>query len=170
MFYNGTSKRPAKETLCLSKAFEDMEVENFENMDLGILELKVPVYNINKGMNEELFNRGKKLKQYSEFVAKLREYREVYDSFERVVKETVTYCIANDILAEFLRENGGKIMSILTMEYDIEIAKQVYAEEQIEDRNIELVKKMLQEGEPIEKIIRYAELPLEVIAKLQRQM
>jgi len=45
-------------------------------------------------------------------------------------------------------------VSILATEYDVEIAKRVYAEEQVEDRLIEQAKEMLADGEPIEKIIK----------------
>ena len=37
-------------------------------------------------------------------------------------------------------------MSILTAEYDVEIAKRVYAEEQVEKKMIELAKKLLKRG------------------------
>jgi len=61
------------------------------------------------------------------------------------------------------------------MEYNEELAKRVYAEEyaeeyaetQIKERNIELAIKMLNKDEPIEKIIEYTELPLDVIKSLQ---
>ena len=38
----------------------------------------------------------------------------------------------------------------------------------IEDRNIELAREMLQEGDPIDKIARLARLPLETIRELQK--
>jgi len=146
----------------LSTAFEESP-----DKSLGSLELEVPVYNINKGMNKELFKKSSKLKQYSDFVAKLRELSKLHKEFAQAVKETVSHCIANDILADFLKEHGGKIVSILTMEYNEELAKRVYAEEQINERNIELAIKMLLKSEPIEKIIEYTELPLDIIKSLQ---
>jgi len=50
IFYNGVDTKPEKETLRLSSAYENVDSES-----LGYLELEVPVYNINKGMNKELF-------------------------------------------------------------------------------------------------------------------
>ena len=166
VFYNGTTEKPDSHVLRLSTAFEESS-----DKSLGSLELEVPVYNINKGMNKELFKKSNKLKQYSDFVAKLRELSKLHKEFAQAVKETVNHCIANDILADFLKEHGGKIVSILTMEYNEELAKRVYAEEyaeaQINERNIELAIKMLLKSEPIEKIIEYTELPLDVIKSLQ---
>ena len=93
VFYNGTDSMPEKEVLRLSSAYEDTEDRN-----LGSLELEVPVYNINKGMNTELFSKSSKLSQYSEFVSKLREFSKLYDEYAQAVKETVDYCLENGIL------------------------------------------------------------------------
>jgi len=87
-------------------------------------------------------------------------------NYTQAVRETVNYCIANDILSDFLREQGGKIVSILTTEYDVEIAKRVYGEELLEDRNIELAREMLTDGEAIEKIIKWTKLSREIIESL----
>ena len=50
------------------------------------------------------------------------------------------------------QEHGGKIVSILAIEYDVEKAKQIFAEEQIEEKMIEIARKMLKRGTPIEII------------------
>jgi len=141
VFYNGAAPKPAKEILKLSSAFE---IEH--DSSLGSLELEVPVYNINKGMNEELLAKSDKLRQYAEFVAKIKEFNTNYTDFAQAVRETVNHCIANDILADFLREQGGKIVSILATEYDVEKAKRIYGEELLEDRVAEIVENMLRLG------------------------
>ena len=160
VFYNGADEKPEKETLRLSDAFETNPDGN-----LGCLKLEVPVYNINKGMNKELFGKSGKLAQYAEFIAKVREFNKLYDDYTQAVREAANYCIANGILADFLREQGGKIVSILAAEYDVEVAKRVSADERAE----EIAKEMLQDGESIEKIIRYTKLSTEVITQLRNQ-
>jgi len=149
VFYNGTANKPEKETLKLSKAYESVP-----DSDLGSLELEIPVYNINKGKNSELMKKSKKLRHYAEFIATLRDFQEVYDDYATAVRESVNYCIENDILADFLREQGGQIVSILTTEYDEEIARRVYGEEKMEEKTIEIVKNMLEEGFSLEIIQR----------------
>jgi len=52
------------------------------------------------------------------------------------------------------------------MEYDVEIAKRVYAEEQVED----IALQMLADGESIEKIIKWTKLPSETLYELQQQI
>jgi len=83
VFYNGTTKRPDKDILRLSSAFIKMG-----DGALGSLELEVPVFNINKGMNIELLDKSETLRQYSDFVAKLREFREVYKNADESARKT----------------------------------------------------------------------------------
>ena len=162
VFYNGTTKKPKKEVLNLSNAFETIGDET-----LGSLELKVPVYNINKGMNEELFKKSPKLKQYAEFIVKVREFNKLHDDYVLAVKEATNYCIANNILTEFLREQGGKIVSVLTMEYDEEVAKRVYADEQVENRLIEVAIKLLRRNRPVDEIVEDTGLTHQEIEQLR---
>jgi len=157
VFYNGLEERPEKETLKISNAFE-----HTQDRQLGYLELEVPVYNINKGMNEELFAKGEKLRHYSEFIAKVREFQKVYDDFNKAVEEAVHYCIAHGILVGFLKEEGGNIVSILST-YDEEVAKRVFAEEKIEA----IALGMLLEGDTAERVSRITNLPLEIVERLR---
>lgn len=64
---------------------------------------------------------------------------------------------------------GDSYNGILSV-YDPEVAKRVYGEELLEDRNTELARELLLEGDPIEKIVRLSKLPMETIKKLQDQL
>lgn len=170
IFYNGTAAKPAKEILHLSSAFK-----NAVDRDLGFLELEAPVYNINKGMNDELFSKSPKLRQYAEFIAKLRECMILVSAdYAQAVKEAVNHCIANGILADFLREQGGKIVSILATEYDEEAAKRVYgeelAEERAEERAEEIAEKLLRLGTSLEVVIEATGLDDTAVRKLKLKL
>jgi hypothetical protein len=156
VFYNGTEKKPEKEILSLSNAFDTQMDE-----ELGNLELKVPVYNINKGMNEELFSKSPHLRQYAEFIAKLREFTNRCDDYSQAVERAVSYCIDNNVLTEFLKKEGGRIVSILST-YDPEVAIRVRTEERVED----IAKEMIADGEPIEKIVKWTKLPVDTVKSL----
>ena len=67
----------------------------------------------------------------------------------------------------FLKQHGGEIVSILTMEYDVEVAKRVYGEELLEDRNIEIAKKLLKRGLPVSAIAEDTGLSESDILELQ---
>ena len=173
IFYNGTANKPDKEIIKLSTAFKK-PVDN----RLGSLELEVPVYNINQGKNTELFNKCEKLKHYSEYIAKVREFQAVYKDYSQAVKEATNYCIDNGILADFLREHGGKLMSILTMEYDeemiinirVEEAIEEAVEEAVEEKMEEVAKKMLKRDTPVEIVAEDTGLAIETIQKLQAEL
>ena len=140
VLYNGVAERPEKEILHLSTAFECTPDKN-----LGSLELTVPVYNINKGMNATLFKKSDKLRQYADFIAKLRELNGQYGNYTQAVKDAVTHCIENNILSEILREHGGRIMSVLEMPYNEEAAQRVQREEAWED-GLEVGRENMREG------------------------
>jgi hypothetical protein len=161
VFYNGTKNRPEKEILRLSTAFEN-EADN----DFGFLELEVPVYNINRDMNEELFSKSPNLKQYAEFIAKLREFSKLYNDYAQAVREAVNHCIANDILAEFLKEQGGRIVSLLST-YDPEVAKRVYAEEYAEERTLEIARDLLETNLSLDEISRITRLSHEELERIR---
>ena len=171
VFYNGIAKRPEKEILKLSDAFEDIIHDKPDNTHLGFLEMEVPIYNINKGMNTALFSKGEHLRQYSEFSAKLREMQTLYDDFEKAVKETINYCIDNSILSEFLKENGGKLMSIFATEFDINRAERVWREEAREEgreeEKIEIAQKLIRLNRPVGEIIEITGLAYEQVERLQ---
>ena len=157
VFYNGTTARPEKEVLYLSSAFELPG-----DKELGSLELKVPVYNINISMNKELFDKSPKLKQYAEFIAKVRECSKLYDDYVTAVQQAANYCIANGILADFLKEQGGRIVSILTAEFDLDVAKKVWKEENA----MEIAEEMLKMGLSKEQVSQATKLNNDEILKI----
>ena len=87
-------------------------------------------------MNEELFKKSPKLRQYAEFIAKIREFNKLHDDYVQAVKEATNYRIKNNILSDFLREQGGELVSILSTEFDLDAARRVWAEEGREERTL----------------------------------
>lgn len=87
-------KRPEVEILKLSDAFENQEVE-------PCLELFVKVLNINDGVNENVLNGCKTLKDYVILISKIREnYNEIGD-LAKAIHKAVDYCIDTDHLRSF---------------------------------------------------------------------
>ena len=114
-------------------------------------------------MNEKLFKKSPNLKQYAEFIAKVREFNQQYDDYSQAIREATNYCIANDILSDFLREQGGKIVSILTAEFDLDVAKKVWRNEQMEEVAI----KHLRRNRPIDEIMEDTGLSRKEIESLR---
>ena len=75
VFYNGTEEMEERTELRLSQAYEHFEGE-------PNLELKVMVLNINAGHNEELMKQCRMLKEYAQYVARVRAEVEMVSILE----------------------------------------------------------------------------------------
>ena len=90
---------------------------------------------------------------------------------KEAVNEATDWCISEGILSEFLEENRSELLDMLTAEFNINIAKEVWQEEAFSDgRELErfvIAKAMLSNGESIEKIMLYTGLTCEKIENLR---
>ena len=142
--------------------------------NFGTIELEIPMYNINKGMNEDLLSRSEKLKYYAEFIAKKREFMALHTDYDLAVKKAVDYCIRNGILAEFLKEHGGRIVSILGTEFKISDAAKVWKEEGMEagivvgreTAQLEIARRMLSMNIAVQDVIKATGLSAAQIIQL----
>ena len=119
VFYNGSSDVSEDVILKLSDAFEERKGSHLEKKEPE-LELKVHFLNINQGYNEELMERCRTLREYSEFVARIRRYAAGETAIEEAVDRAVTECIAEGILADFLRSQRAEVVAVSIFEYNEE--------------------------------------------------
>ena len=113
VFYNGAKEAPEDVTLRLSDAFIQKEEE-------PELELKVRYLNINQGCNQGLMKKCRTLREYSEFVARIRKYTGGKTAIGEAVDRAVTECIAEGILADFLRGQRAEVIAMSIFEYNEE--------------------------------------------------
>ena len=117
------------------------------------------------------------LKEYAQYVAKVRKYVSKNISLEEAVTRAVDECIEEGILAEFLMKNKSEVIKVSIYEYDKEFeAKKLRNAEYeagVED-GIELgersllenqIRKKLKKGKPIEQIADELE---EAVTTIQR--
>ena len=81
------------------------------------MELKVLVININPGNNKDFLEQCPTLREYMEYVERVRRYcsdMDLKDAVQRAVDE----CIKEGILADFLRMNKAEVMAMSIFEYD----------------------------------------------------
>ena len=83
------------------------------------LELRVVTLNINEGHNRELMEQCQILKEYAQYVAKVRNYTKEME-LDAAVERAVNECIHEGILAEFLRMNRAEVIAMSIFEYDKE--------------------------------------------------
>lgn len=125
VFYNGTEKCPERQELRLSAAYEVQEEE-------PELELRAQVLNINEGFNEELKEACLTLREYMQYVDKVRGYAEEM-SVDEAVDRAVDECIRQGILKEFLLQNKAEVKHMSIFEYNEEDVRRVIREEAYED-------------------------------------
>lgn len=112
VFYNGTERKEDSWVSYLSESYENLTGE-------PNLELKVLTLNINEGHNSQLLEQCQILREYAQYVAKVREYAGSTD-LDTAVEQAVNDCIQNGILAEFLRKNKSEVIAMSIFEYDKE--------------------------------------------------
>ena len=112
-FYNGSTVIADCTELRLSSAFEYLTGE-------PKLELIVTVLNVNEGHNADLMQHCSMLKEYAQYVARVRHYASDMPLNE-AVKHAVDECIREGILAEFLTRNRNEVISMSIFEYDKEL-------------------------------------------------
>ena len=112
------------------------------------LELKVVTLNINEGHNNELMEQCQILREYAQYVARVRKY----------TKEM-----------EFLRKNKSEVIAMSIFEYDKEEEEKKLRKAEFEageeSKAKEIIGLMLSAGEPVEKIAQYTGYTIEEIKK-----
>lgn len=125
-FYNGVD--PMKEDEMILKLSDAYEVST----DQPELELTVRVLNINSGHNEVLLESCSILKQYMQFVTKVRECIDsltaktsatplpYMDRLRVAISEAVDYCITQGILGDFFKKHRSEVIAVTLYEYSEE--------------------------------------------------
>lgn len=125
IFYNGVKSQPDRTEFLLSELFHP-------TTDQPALELKAVMLNINKGHNQELMNACHTLRDYSEYVARIRTYSAEMPLTDAVEK-AITECIHENILRDFLLKNRAEAKAMSIYEYDEDKTLRMFREEGYED-------------------------------------
>jgi len=168
VLYNGTDPYPDKMILRLSDLFEKPQDLGLPEKAHPLLELEVKVININKGRNEAIVNRCKKLAEYSEFIARIRTFSGEFGNKDEAIKKAVIYCQKHGILNEFLEIHGSEVLNMIT-EWNTEDAI-AFAHEEGREEGLEIAaRNALAKGLPIDVIHDITGLDLEAIKQLVKQ-
>ena len=133
------------------------------------------VLNVNEGHNQELMEHCQTLKEYAQYVAKVRKYTSLGElSLEEAVECAVEECIKEGILAEFLIQNRAEVISMSIFEYnkDEEEKKLRKAEFEagreagIEELLKQQIQRKLSKGKSIDEIAEELEESVTVIQNL----
>lgn len=142
VLYNGTRSSQEKYVMRLSDAFIRKDIA-------PDLECTATVYNINQGNNETFLESCRPLNDYSRFVEKYRHYKGIYPSAEDAIRVTIRECIAENIMADFLKDHHEEIICMCIEEFDAEKYIDVLVSENIE-KGIEIgIEKGMEKGREI---------------------
>ena len=112
IFYNGAEPQPDRKVLRLSDLYT-------VNPKEAQLELTAVLLNINRNHNRELMEACRDLKDYAEYVDRVRKYAREQPLAE-AVECAITECVREGILKEFLEKNRAEVKKMSIYEYDQE--------------------------------------------------
>jgi hypothetical protein len=161
VFYNGAEDMEERTELRLSQAYEHFEGE-------PNLELKVMVLNINAGHNAELMEQCRMLKEYAQYVARVRGYTASM-KLEEAVRRAIKECIAEGILADFLRKNRAEVEMVSILEYDKEYEEKKLRKAEYEAGEQEGLNRGLAQG-IVETGCAYGVSKKEILERLQERL
>ena len=177
IFYNGAEPQPDRKVLRLSDLYTVKPKE-------AQLELTAVLLNINRNHNRELMEACRDLKDYAEYVDRVRKYAREQPLAE-AVECAITECIRGGILKEFLEKNRAEVKKMSIYEYDqekhIRMERQDAWEEGMQEgikegelrgRNaqlIEQIRKKLDRGKNISQIAEELEETEERIRELAKK-
>ena len=124
VFYNGNRKIGERMEHRLSDAYETSNGE-------PALELKVLVININEGYNQKLMESCQLLKEYAQYVSKVRTYKKTL-KLNEAVEKAVEECIQEGILREFFLKHRAEVVAMSIFEYDREWEEEILRKEEFE--------------------------------------
>ena len=113
VFYNGMDEHEDEEILKLSDAFDTQEKPEGYEWTARML-------NINYGRNQKLMEKCRPLREYAIFSDKVRKYMCQCNSIEEAVNHAVEDCIAQGVMAEFLKSHRGEVLDVCITEYNEE--------------------------------------------------
>ena len=184
VFYNGVEEQPERKVLRLSDLYQT-RTEGIE-ADLGRgLELEAVMFNVNRSHNRTLMEACKTLKDYAEYVYRVRQYAEE-TTLEEAVERAITECIREGILKDFLEKNRAEAKSVSIFEYDEEEhmrqereqfwnkgmreGRRQGIQEGLEIGRIQLIQKKLEKGKSISQIAEELESTEEEILAAIEEM
>ncbi len=143
VFYNGLEKKEDSWVEYLSNAYENLSGE-------PNLELKVITLNINVGHNKKLMDECQTLREYAQYVAKVRRYSEEME-LNTAVECAVSESIQEGILKEFLQKNRAEVIAMSIFEYNEEEEKRKLRKAEYEAGKVDGIKEGCEKGREDER-------------------
>lgn len=157
VFYDGDDSQPVEREMRLSEAFTSPN---------SALELVVTALNINFGLKQPLLAKCQYLRDYSTLVGQVKEGIRAGLTRKEAISRAVRYCLDNGLMKGYLEKKSQEVFNMLVLQWEQDKAIRASYEDG-RDEGIESVAvEMIQDGEPLEKIIKFTKLSMERIKEL----
>ena len=157
VLYDGDAKEPLQREMRLSEAFGG---------DGSTLELVVTALNINYGLPQPLLTKCRYLRDYSTLVGKVKEGIRAGLTRKEAISRAVRYCLDNGLMKGYLEKKSQEVFNMLVLQWEQDKAIRASYEDGRDDAIESVAVEMIQDGEPLEKIIKFTKLSMERIKEL----
>ncbi len=157
VFYDGDDAEPLTKEIRLSDSFYPCKNKP---------ELVVTSFNINFGLNQPLLKKCSFLNDYSTLIGKVKQGMKEKLSRRQAIIQAVNWCIKSGVMTDYLTRKRDEVFSMLDLQWDFDEAKAAWGKQVKES----IAQKMIDDGEPFEKIRKWTELPLEHIKELAQKI
>lgn len=159
VFYTGEQAAPEQYEMRLSEAYA-------EAGDAIHLELKVCVHNVAYDAEKQLLRRSRALHDYAMLIRCVKRNLTKNMARKEAIREAVQYCIAHDVMKEFLIEHEREVINMVDFEWNQKLFEEAKFEEGLEQGRTSVVLSMLKEKLPLDMIARVSEMPPEKIREI----
>lgn len=162
IFYNGKNKQSDRVEQYLSDAFTT-------GRGSGCLECKAVMLNINRGHNQDLLEKCRRLWEYSEFISEVNDSLVKGHSLKHAINDAMKNCIDRGVMRDILIKNRAEVMHMLLTEYDekkhMRTIRREGFEDGIEEGRFQFLKerivKKIEKGKSLEVIAEELEIDIE---------
>jgi len=158
---------PLRDLFYVAKEYQNMV--DGARLYAPALELRVIQLNISAGHNKMLMEKCPVLREYSQYIERVRKYLPEMD-LDEAVERAVQECVKEGILAEFLSRNRAEAVSVCIFEYDEERERAIYGEvireQTLRTHLTTLVQKKKAKGMSIQEVAELLEEEESTIAEL----
>ncbi len=159
VFYDGDKNEPLTKNIRLSDSFYQSRQR---------LELIVTSFNINFGLGQPLLKKCSYLNDYSNLVRRVKFGIKNKLSRRQAIIQAIDWCIAHNIMKDYLTEKRNEVFSMLDFQWDLDEAKIAWQRKADEEARNSIALNMLREGLPFEQIQKFTTLSLEKINELAK--
>ena len=110
------------------------------------------IVNINHDSGERALERSESLSGYSFLIAQVRKNLRGGMSRDEAIAAAIDLCIRQGVLADYLNKNYGRVINMISYEYDAEAEKRAIVKD-AQYNELELMKKMYQNGMSFEEAL-----------------